>query len=140
AKFLVNYDLPWNPMKVEQRIGRIDRLGQEAEAIFIVNLVLEDTVEDRILERLYRRIGIFRESLGDLEDLLGRTTEQLMVDAFLRDLTEDEIHQREEQIALALAQNRQQREQLEQQAINLMAFSDYILAQISRARAQGRWL
>jgi SNF2 family DNA or RNA helicase len=71
ARFLVNYDLPWNPMKVEQRIGRIDRLGQAADAIFIVNLVLEETVEDRILERLYQRIGIFRESLGDLEDILG---------------------------------------------------------------------
>ncbi|MBI2524442.1 MAG: DEAD/DEAH box helicase [Candidatus Rokubacteria bacterium] len=140
ARFLVNYDLPWNPMKVEQRIGRIDRLGQAAERIFIVNLVLEDTVEDRILERLYHRIGIFRESLGDLEDILGRTTEQLMVDAFLRDLTDDEIRQREEQIALALAQNRQQRERLEHEAINLMAFSDYILAQISRTRSQGRWL
>lgn len=140
CRFVINYDLPWNPMKVEQRIGRIDRLGQAADTIFIVNVVLEDTVEDRILDRLYHRIGIFRESLGDLEDILGKTTESLMVDAFLRDLTDDEIRQRQEQLSLALAQNRQQREALEQQAINLMAFSDYILSEISRTRAQGRWV
>jgi superfamily II DNA or RNA helicase len=140
CRFLVNYDLPWNPMRVEQRIGRLDRLGQMHDVVFVVNLVLQDTVEDRILQRLYERIGLFRESLGDLEDILGRTTEELMVEAFLRDLSDEEIRQREDQIAMALAQNRQQRDHLEQQAINLMAFSDYILAQISRTRSQGRWL
>ncbi|NJL55897.1 DEAD/DEAH box helicase, partial [bacterium] len=50
CRFVVNYDLPWNPMKVEQRIGRLDRLGQKAERISIVNFSLVDTVEERILE------------------------------------------------------------------------------------------
>ena len=68
---MVNYDLPWNPMRVEQRIGRLDRYGQEADVIHIVNFSVEDTIEERILERLYKRIGIFEAAIGDLESILG---------------------------------------------------------------------
>ena len=71
ARVLVNYDLPWNPMRLEQRIGRLDRLGQHAEKISIINLFVENTIEERILERLYERIGIFTQSIGDLEPILG---------------------------------------------------------------------
>ena len=49
---LVNYDMPWNPMRVEQRIGRIDRLGQEADLLHIWNLYFQDTIDDRIVVRL----------------------------------------------------------------------------------------
>lgn len=68
---LVNYDLPWNPMVVEQRIGRIDRIGQQSEVINIFNLIHTDTIEELIYERLYKRINIFRESLGNLDEILG---------------------------------------------------------------------
>ena len=54
ASVVFNYDLPWNPMVVEQRIGRLDRIGQRSKVISIVNLVLENTIEDRILLRLLR--------------------------------------------------------------------------------------
>ena len=73
---LVNYDLPWNPMIVEQRIGRIDRYGQREAVVHIHNLVVQGTVEEKILLRLYERIGIFRESIGDLESILGETISQ----------------------------------------------------------------
>lgn len=63
---MFNYDLPWNPMRVEQRIGRIDRYGQQNERIRIYNMVIADTIETRIFERLYDRIGIFKSSIGDL--------------------------------------------------------------------------
>jgi SNF2 family DNA or RNA helicase len=66
-----NYDLPWNPMRVEQRIGRIDRIGQQAEKLLIFNLVVEGTIEDRIYSRLYDRLGIFESSIGELEPILG---------------------------------------------------------------------
>ena len=56
---LVNWDLPWNPMVVEQRIGRLDRLGQTAERITVINFSTPGTIEDRILERLYKRVGLF---------------------------------------------------------------------------------
>lgn len=67
---LVNYDLPWNPMRVEQRIGRIDRFGQKFERIHIVNFHVPGTIETDIFERLYRRIRVFNESIGELEPIL----------------------------------------------------------------------
>ena len=68
---MVNYDLPWNPMRVEQRIGRLDRYGQRANVIHIFNFSVADTIEERILARLYERIGIFEAAIGDLEVILG---------------------------------------------------------------------
>jgi ATP-dependent helicase HepA len=67
---LVNYDLPWNPMKVEQRIGRVDRIGQE-HPISIFNFHVEGTIEGRILEVLERRIKVFEEAVGTLDPILG---------------------------------------------------------------------
>ncbi len=67
---MVNYDLPWNPMKVEQRIGRLDRIGQK-KAVFIYNLACEGTIEMRILDVLEARIGLFVESVGALDPILG---------------------------------------------------------------------
>jgi len=67
---IVNYDLPWNPMKVEQRIGRLDRFGQKADKIFIYNMQIPGTIEDDIFMRLYARIGVFEQSIGELEPIL----------------------------------------------------------------------
>ncbi len=67
---VVNYDLPWNPMKVEQRIGRVDRIGQE-HPITIFNLYVEGTIEGRILDVLEKRIRIFEEAVGGLDPILG---------------------------------------------------------------------
>ena len=69
---LVNYDLPWNPMKVEQRIGRVDRIGQE-QPISVFNLWVEDTVESRVLDVLEHRIKLFEETVGGLDAILGET-------------------------------------------------------------------
>jgi SNF2 family DNA or RNA helicase len=68
---MVNYDLPWNPMKVEQRIGRIDRIGQERE-VHVFNLVLEGTVEEHVLDKLYDKINLFTQSIGGLREILSR--------------------------------------------------------------------
>jgi SNF2 family DNA or RNA helicase len=70
AHLMVNYDLPWNPMKVEQRIGRLDRIGQ-TEPVRIYNLYCAGTVEERVLEVLANRIGLFQESVGSLDPILG---------------------------------------------------------------------
>jgi SNF2 family DNA or RNA helicase len=67
---LVNYDLPWNPMKVEQRIGRIDRIGQK-HSVTIFNMSTTGTIEERVLEVLTRRIGLFEETVGGLDPILG---------------------------------------------------------------------
>jgi len=138
--FLVNYDLPWNPMKVEQRIGRLDRLGQKAEKINIVNFAIKDTIEERILERLYERIGIFRQSIGDLEDILGSEVQELTVDLLSHHLTAEQEAQRITQTQLAVEARRQQENQLVEQSTVFFGSSDYILEQIGQARDLGRWI
>ena len=74
---LINYDLPWNPMRVEQRIGRIDRYGQESDAVAIVNLVTPGTVDADIYERCLRRIGVFQHAVGGSEEILGEITREI---------------------------------------------------------------
>ena len=69
---LVNYDMPWNPMRVEQRIGRIDRLGQAHPIIRVVNLHYEDTVETDVYRALRKRIGLFETVVGRLQPILAR--------------------------------------------------------------------
>lgn len=69
---LVNYDMPWNPMRVEQRIGRVDRLGQRYPDIRIVNLHYADTVEADVYVALRHRIGLFEKVVGGLQPILAR--------------------------------------------------------------------
>ena len=71
ARVMINYDLPWNPMKLEQRIGRIDRIGQKSKKIFIYNFYIEGTVEADIMFALDKRIHLFEESIGQLEPIIG---------------------------------------------------------------------
>jgi SNF2 family DNA or RNA helicase len=140
CRFVINYDLPWNPMKVEQRIGRIDRLGQEAERISIVSLYVSNTIEDRVLMRLYERINVFRESIGDLEEILGEVTEKMIIDLLDPSLSDAERERRAATSELAAHNTQMEQKKLEEEAINLIGFSDYILEHIRDSRRQGRWL
>lgn len=70
ARILVNFDLPWNPMKVEQRIGRVHRLGQTRE-VLIINLYLKGTIEEYIIRLLGLKIRLFERVVGELEMVLG---------------------------------------------------------------------
>lgn len=72
---LVNYDLPWNPMMVEQRIGRLHRLGQ-AEDVAIFNLSIEQTIEAHILDLLARKIRMFELVIGELDLILSAVEEK----------------------------------------------------------------
>ncbi len=74
---LINYDLPWNPMRIEQRIGRIDRYGQQSESVAIVNLVTPGTVDADIYQRCLLRIGVFNHAVGGSEEILGEITREI---------------------------------------------------------------
>ena len=79
ARMMFNYDLPWNPMRVEQRIGRIDRMGQKANRITIGHFVTTGTVDDKIINRLYQRVKMcFRESIGDLDEIFGESIQSVI--------------------------------------------------------------
>lgn len=67
---VVNFDLPWNPMRVEQRIGRVHRLGQ-TEDVHVYNLATRGTIEERLVQLLFEKLNLFTEVLGDLGELLG---------------------------------------------------------------------
>jgi len=66
---LINYDLPWNPLRLEQRIGRIHRIGQHND-VNIYNLVVNNTIEDHIVTLLYEKINLFEHVIGKLDKIL----------------------------------------------------------------------
>ena len=107
---VVNYDLPWNPMRVEQRIGRCDRIGQTADKVHVRSLASKGTIEARILSRLYQRLGIFERALGELEVVLGETIASFERDLFKRGLTPRQQEERLERAAQAIENNEQHRE------------------------------
>ena len=90
---MINYDLPWNPMRIEQRIGRIDRRGQKSEAVNIYNIITEDTVDADIYYRCLMRIGVFERSIGDCEEILGENCSEIETIALDNTLTEEERKQ-----------------------------------------------
>ena len=96
---IVNYDLPWNPMRVEQRIGRIDRYGQKSEAVAIYNLITPGTVDADIYDRCLMRIGVFERSIGGSEEILGEITQELHAVAENLTLDPDERRARLQQLA-----------------------------------------
>lgn len=114
---LVNYDLPWNPMRIEQRIGRIDRYGQQSETVAIVNMVTPGTVDADIYERCLWRIGVFQHAVGGSEEILGQITQELhnIADSFnlspneralrLQQLSDNGIRQIQEEQALEAKQS-----------------------------------
>lgn len=74
---IVNFDLPWNPMKVEQRIGRIDRIGQAANYVYIYNFVMKGTIEEKIFAILSEKISLFNQCIGSLDKILVDNQEEL---------------------------------------------------------------
>lgn len=100
---MVNYDLPWNPMRLEQRIGRLDRIGQEHD-VLVFNMLVEDTVEDRVRKVLERKLVLIRQQFG--EDRLADILSTLQDDFNFDRIFIDAIRQREAEAAQleALAQ------------------------------------
>jgi len=87
---LINYDLPWSPLKMEQRIGRIHRFGQKND-VLILNFSTKDTVAERVLNILENKIRIFEESIGPSDMLLGSIEEEIHLNQFIMDFVSGKI-------------------------------------------------
>ena len=91
---IINFDLPWNPMRLEQRIGRIHRLGQVND-VHIYNFAIKDTVEERIMKLLYEKIHLFEKVIGELDDILSKlevgNVEEHLIDIFNYSSSEGEM-------------------------------------------------
>lgn len=138
---MINYDLPWNPMRVEQRIGRIDRRGQKSESVGIYNLITEDTVDAEIYYRCLMRIGVFERSIGECEEILGQVAHDIEAIAMDSSLTEYERKAKFEQIADNEIRKVQEMTRLEEAEKELFGFdlTEFTTTQEIR-KAENPWL
>ena len=129
---LVNYDLPWNPMRIEQRIGRVDRIGQ-TDTVQVFNFWVKGTVEERVLDVLERRINIFEETVGGLDPILGDTERDLTKILQLGGKERDHALLRfEEQLERRLQDARAAEEKLRDFIMETKSYSREIALQLAR--------
>lgn len=140
SSLLVNYDLPWNPARIEQRIGRIDRIGQTEPKILIWNLVYEDTLDERVHERLLERLNVFKQALGSMEELLGAEVRKLTLDLLSHRRSPQDEERRIADAALALENLRRQEEELNARAAELLGHGDFIQNKARAAMDLGRYI
>lgn len=120
---IVNYDLPWNPMRIEQRIGRIDRYGQTSETVAIINLVTPGTVDADIYQRCLFRIGVFHHAIGGSEEILGEITHEIHAIADSFTLTEEEREARLNQLSDNHIRRVREEEELESKQADLLGLN-----------------
>lgn len=119
---MINYDLPWNPMKIEQRIGRIDRRGQLSDVVNIYNIITEGTVDADIYHRCLMRIGVFERSIGDFEEILGQIASGIDYIVYDTNLTDEERNIKLEQMADNEVRKMQELNRLEEEEKELFGF------------------
>jgi SNF2 family DNA or RNA helicase len=110
CSLLVNYDLPWNPMQIEQRIGRLHRMGQKSE-VRVFNLCANGTAEERVLDVLDRRLHLFELVVGEMDMVLGnladeRDLEERILDLYAQSQTNQQLDQGFDAIADELSRAR----------------------------------
>jgi hypothetical protein len=127
-------------MRVEQRIGRLDRYGQQAEVIYIINFSVEGAIEERILERLYDRIGIFEAAIGDLESILGNEIERLTRELLQPNLTPEEEEALISQRAENILARKEENERFERESQALMGQDDVFAEQLGRLERDKRYI
>jgi SNF2 family DNA or RNA helicase len=125
CRIVVNYDLPWNPMRVEQRIGRVHRLGQEREVV-VFNFSTRRTIEAHILDLLATKIRMFELVIGELDLILGavdprKSFEELLVEAWAASQSDEELERRFAKIGESISAARSQYERIKESEAILSA-------------------
>jgi hypothetical protein len=138
---MINYDLPWNPMAIEQRIGRIDRRKQKSEKVWIVNVITPGTVDADIYGRCLNKIGVFTESIGECEEILGDVAGDIKSIVLDGGLTDEQRRMKLEQIADNKVRERKEELRLEEEqksffGIDITNFKD----NQAIAEAKSPWL
>ncbi len=116
---MINYDLPWNPMRIEQRIGRIDRNGQKSPKVNIYNLITPNTVDADIYERCLKRVGVFQASVGDCEEILGEVTKELKNIAYDFEMSDEDRRKKLQQMTDNKVRFIKEQEELEEKQRDL---------------------
>jgi superfamily II DNA or RNA helicase len=129
---VINYDLPWNPMEVEQRIGRIDRIGQREQKILVVNFVNEYTIDEKILTRVLERIGVFERAIGALEPIIQSQLSSLREAVYSFDLDAAQRQAKVDQIATAMEAKKAEAENLAGAAADLLVSNDVDISGLER--------
>lgn len=146
---LVNYDLPWNPMVVEQRIGRIDRFGQKSQVVNIYNLIVSNSIQEDIYDRLLDRIGIFRNSIGDLEAILDKETEggtlqqrivNLEKELYCQELSKKEREKKIDNIEKAILIEKQNLEKINEGLTDTLTSDSYFRSEIEKIQKNYRYI
>jgi hypothetical protein len=125
---------------VEQRIGRIDRIGQEEERLIIRNFVVKNSIEERILQRLFERLEIFQNSIGDIEPILGgvESVEEITRLALMGLLDDREIEERLKQISRMKENERMTAQNLQERVDSLGAADQILLDEINAVTGEGQ--
>jgi hypothetical protein len=116
---MFNYDLHWNPMKIEQRIGRIHRFKQDRD-VTVFNLAVKDTIDDYVLHILYQKIELFTMTIGKMETVLAELKEgdqdiqKTIAEILLRSNSRLDIQKELEKLANNLKTSRENQELAEE--------------------------
>ena len=130
CKAIINYDLPYNPMRIEQRIGRIDRFGQKAQKIIISNLFIQNTVDEEIYDRLYKRIRIVEDGVGTFEPIIGKQISDIQNQLLSGKLTEEQKEELSKRVEEAVEAAKIQMEIFEENKKELLS-DDFVSQQIN---------
>lgn len=120
---MINFDLPWNPMRVEQRIGRVHRLGQQQD-VKIYNLSTLGTIEEHIVSLLHEKINMFELVIGELDTILERLEKQTSLESHLAKLllsskSDDDIRSQLDELGRTFAQARSELEEETRETVRL---------------------
>lgn len=140
CNMMINYDLPWNPMAIEQRIGRIDRRGQQSDSVTICNIITNGTIDAKVYTRCLTRIGIFENSIGECSSILGSITREIHDIVYDPTLTPEERDYKLEKMADNEVSKLQEMKRLESDQRELFGFdlSGYVMDQ-QVADAENLW-